>query len=131
MGTHPIFESDFDCLTEFRMQRIVRKAGNYFRVLGLPQSYKIDQTTLRERVRKLQQEAHPDKGGSLEQSAEINEAARNLKCNHKRGLHLLELNNIEIAENETAASADSFVFEVMEINEEIEEADSVEELRSI
>ena len=44
------------------MQRIVRKAGNYFRVLGLPQSYKIDQTSLRERVRKLQQEAHPDKG---------------------------------------------------------------------
>ena len=43
------------------MQRIVRKAGNYFRVLGLPQSYKIDQTSLRERVRKLQQEAHPDK----------------------------------------------------------------------
>ena len=99
------------------MQRIVRSAGNYFRVLGLPQSYKIDQTSLRERVRKLQQEAHPDKGvvvenlklhwghfqpriliwkttatqekgGSLEQSAEINEAARNLKCNHKRGLHL-------------------------------------------
>ena len=67
-----------------------------------------------------------EKGGSLEQSAEINEAARNLKCNHKRGLHLwtgplivsylfrqkssnaqkVELNNIQIAENETAASAD-------------------------
>merc|ERR1739848_51481 len=29
MGTHPIFESDFDCLTEMRFSRVLRGGGNW------------------------------------------------------------------------------------------------------
>ena len=66
----------------------------------------------------------------MEQSAEINAAKVHLKSDHKRGLHLLELNEIDVVDNESALD-NSFIFEVMELNEEIEEAESVEELKQI
>lgn len=70
-------------------------------------------------MRELQRHAHPDLGGSLEASAEINEAKIHLKSDHKRGLHLLALRQVEVADNESAMD-NAFIFEVMEINEEIE-----------
>merc|ERR1711892_11518 len=130
MGTHPIFESDSDCLTDMNITRAVLSRANYFAVLGMPQTYRIDQTELTQRVRQLQRQAHPDLGGSLELSAEINAAKVHLKSDHKRGLHLLELNEIDVVDNESALD-NSFIFEVMELNEEIEEAESVEELKQI
>ena len=43
------------------------------------------------------------------------------KSDHKRGLHLLALRQVEVADNESAMD-NAFIFEVMEINEEIEGA---------
>ena len=66
----------------------------------------------------------------MELSAEINEAKLHLKSDHKRGLHLLALHSIDVVDNESALD-NSFIFEVMEINEEIEEAETVDELKQI
>jgi len=67
---------------------LCRRFVNYFTILRLPQSYDLDSTLLREKVRDLQKKAHPDKGGCQAQSALINEAARALQSHHERGLHL-------------------------------------------
>ena len=99
------------------------------------------------------------KGGSLEQSSLINEAVRNLKSHHLRGLHLCEyeshcmaarqyltscfeiffetpstminsvnLKQVEVKENETAVD-NLFIFTIMEINEEIDDAQTESQLR--
>ena len=91
---------------------LCRRFVNYFTILRLPQSYDLDSTLLREKVRDLQKKAHPDKvrvllsfscigiikvgiikGGCQAQSALINEAARALQSHHERGLHLCQGQN--------------------------------------
>jgi DnaJ-domain-containing protein 1 len=64
----------------------------------------------------------------LEQSSLINEAVRNLKSHHLRGLHLLDLKQVAVQENETAVD-NLFIFTIMEINEEIDEAQNESQLR--
>merc|ERR1711957_46812 len=50
MGTHPIFESDFDCLTVMRC---------HYEVLGIEED--ADDTTIKKSYRKLALKYHPDK----------------------------------------------------------------------
>ena len=61
---------------------------NYFSILELPVCYDIEISLIKEKVRKMQKYSHPDKGGSADQSAQINQAASILKSHHERGIHL-------------------------------------------
>jgi len=56
MGTHPIFESDFDCLTEIKGDNM---GLDYYAILDVPRSSTIDQ--IHTAYRRLALKLHPDK----------------------------------------------------------------------
>ena len=71
-----------------------------------------------------------DLGGSVEDSAKINRAASVIRSNHLRGLHLLELNKFTFDEN-ASQPENAFLFQMMEINEEIDDAKTLSDLDNI
>merc|ERR1711931_54823 len=80
MGTHPIFESDFDCLTEFW----VDMGLDYYAILDVPRSSSIDQ--IHAAYRRLALKLHPDKNKDginqdeqFSRVAEAYEVLRNLE----------------------------------------------------
>merc|ERR1712110_569972 len=83
MGTHPIFESDFDCLT-------VRKnmGLDYYAILGVPRSASIDQIHVA--YRRLALKLHPDKNkegtNQEEQFLRVAEAYEVLKTLNTRAI---------------------------------------------
>merc|ERR1719402_1421422 len=112
------------------LQNARRYVANYFSVLNLPTKFDIDLQELTKNLHKLQREAHPDKGGSVDDSARINAAAQVLRSPHLRGLHLLSLNGVEY--DETASQPENmFLFEMMETNESIDESHNLNELQDI
>lgn len=83
----------------------------------------------------LQARAHPDrhpqedKNKAQALSARINEAYKTLQNPLLRAQYLLSLRGIEVAEDETAKVEDpDLLMEVLETREEIEEAESEEDL---
>ena len=69
-------------------------------------------------------------GGSLEQSALINEAAGVIRSPHQRGIHLLKVNGIELDES-ASQPENMFLFEMMEVNENIDDATDLDQLVEI
>uniref|UniRef100_A0A8C4JWX9 HscB mitochondrial iron-sulfur cluster cochaperone n=1 Tax=Dromaius novaehollandiae TaxID=8790 RepID=A0A8C4JWX9_DRONO len=93
-------------------------------------AFRLDEQQLRRRFRSLQRALHPDRFGqrppkeqyySEQHSSLINRAYQTLLNPLSRGLYLLELNGIQLAQ-ETDCDADSeFLMEIMEINEKLAE----------
>ncbi|NWR86331.1 HSC20 protein, partial [Furnarius figulus] len=101
-----------------------------FRLMECDRSFRIDARQLQRRFRSLQRAVHPDRFGqsppkercySEQHSALINKAYQTLLSPLSRGLYLLELSGVELAQ-ETDSDADSaFLTEIMDINEKLAE----------
>ncbi|XP_062446481.1 iron-sulfur cluster co-chaperone protein HscB [Rhea pennata] len=111
-----------------------------FRVLACDRSFRLDEQQLRRRFRSLQRALHPDRFGqrppkeqyySEQHSSLLNKAYQTLLNPLSRGLYLLELNGIQLAQ-ETDYDADSeFLMEIMEINEKLVEPNNEGNLEEI
>ncbi|XP_031832567.1 iron-sulfur cluster co-chaperone protein HscB-like protein, mitochondrial [Nomia melanderi] len=102
----------------------------YFDLMGIPKSYDITVVELQRKYKELQKQLHPDKFGNKSEkekqlsenlSSLVNKAYNTLLNPLQRGLYMLELNNITIPEG-TDNMNPEFLMEIMERNEEIEDA---------
>ena len=104
---------------------------DHFALLGLPRTFRIEQSELDRRYRALQANVHPDRHVAgddtgrrlaLQASARVNEAYSTLRDPAARGEYLLQLHGIEsLSETDTAMPAE-FLIGQMERREAIEEA---------
>ncbi|KAF1912218.1 Co-chaperone HscB, C-terminal oligomerization domain-containing protein [Ampelomyces quisqualis] len=97
--------------------------------------FTIDLSALKREFLQLQARAHPDMHPQADKkraealSARINEAYKTLQNPLLRAQYLLSLRGIQVAEDETAKVEDAdLLMEVLEAREEIEEAESEEDL---
>lgn len=102
--------------------------GNYFQLLGIEQSFKIDQEFLYQNYLKLQQILHPDKLLTksnaekliaMEYISKLNNAYEILKDDKRRAEYLLYLNGIIINQEEgnNVAPSQLMLLEILEISE--------------
>ncbi|XP_054248497.1 iron-sulfur cluster co-chaperone protein HscB [Indicator indicator] len=111
-----------------------------FRLMDCDRSFRVDAQQLQRRFRSLQLAVHPDRFGqrppkerhfSEQHSSLINKAYQTLLNPLNRGLYLLELHGVELAQ-ETDYDADSvFLTEIMEINEKLAESENEDSLQEI
>ncbi len=104
---------------------------NFFELFGLPESFELDNNTVKERYRDLQKQLHPDRYANAAESerrlsvqiaARINEAFQALKNPLSRGRYLLQLRGIDIhAETDTAMDP-VFLNEQIKLREALESA---------
>ncbi|XP_028168640.1 iron-sulfur cluster co-chaperone protein HscB [Ostrinia furnacalis] len=111
---------------------------NYFQLLGVKETYDQDETELAKRYKDLQKYLHPDKFAtrdkkeqeiSAEYSSLVNEAYNTLLEPLARGIYMLKLRGKEIPENTEVDKG--FLMEIMEKNEEVENADTEEEIMKL
>lgn len=103
---------------------------NFFELFGLPVSYTIDDTALRERYRELQRSVHPDRYANASQQEQrlamqgstfINEAFETLKDPLGRAKYMLRLLGVNVdSDNETTKDA-AFLMEQLELREALSE----------
>ncbi|XP_070516752.1 iron-sulfur cluster co-chaperone protein HscB isoform X2 [Cardiocondyla obscurior] len=103
---------------------------NYFEIMGIKRDYNVSNEEIHKKYRELQKMLHPDKFGSKSEkerqiseklSSLINKAYSTLAHPLKRGLYMLQLKGISIPEGTTSLNPE-FLMEIMERNEEIENA---------
>lgn len=113
---------------------------NYFELFGLPQAFALDVAALTPVYRELQKRHHPDRfadAGPAEQraavqlAAHINEALEALKDPVRRARYLLELAGHPVAIEQTTVADTEFLMGQMELREELEEAESLEQLEGL
>ncbi|XP_045539232.1 iron-sulfur cluster co-chaperone protein HscB [Papilio machaon] len=114
------------------------KNESYFKIMGLNESYDLDEIELAKKFKELQKYLHPDKfANKPEQEQEIsekysslvNEAYKTLLEPLARGIYMLKLRGKEIPENTEVDQ--EFLMMIMEKNEEVESADSEEEIMKL
>ncbi|XP_076244931.1 iron-sulfur cluster co-chaperone protein HscB-like protein, mitochondrial [Calliopsis andreniformis] len=102
----------------------------YFDIIGIPKSYDVTVTEIQKKYKELQKLLHPDKFGNKTEkekqlsenlSSLVNKAYSTLSHPLKRGLYMLKLNGITISEETDNMNAE-FLMEIMEKNEEIDDA---------
>ncbi|XP_075161873.1 iron-sulfur cluster co-chaperone protein HscB-like protein, mitochondrial [Haematobia irritans] len=112
---------------------------NYFELLDFPQSFELETSSLTKRFRQLQSLVHPDKFSnkssreqinSADWSSLINKAYKTLLIPIDRGQYLLQLNGRQIPQDNSALDKE-FLMEMMERNEEVDEANTKNELEEI
>jgi len=115
------------------------KETHYFDVIGVKKSFDVNAAELTSNFRKLQSQLHPDKFTQKSQDEKeisenysmlLNTAYKTLLTPLERGLYLLELEGYPLHEGEISMSSE-FLFEVMEINEELDEVDNIEDLQHV
>ncbi|XP_029040755.2 iron-sulfur cluster co-chaperone protein HscB isoform X1 [Osmia bicornis bicornis] len=107
----------------------------YFDIMGIPKSYDVTVSEVQKKYKELQKLLHPDKFSRKSEkekelsdhfSSLVNKAYSTLSHPLKRGLYMLKLNNVMISEETDNVNA-VFLMEIMEKNEEIDEAENNEE----
>ncbi|XP_016920834.1 iron-sulfur cluster co-chaperone protein HscB [Apis cerana] len=107
----------------------------YFDIIDIPKTYDVNVTEIQKKYKELQKLLHPDKFSNKSEkekqfseilSSLVNKAYSTLLHPLKRGLYMLELNGITISEGTDNVNAE-FLMEIMEKNEEIEDAANNEE----
>ncbi|MEY4978250.1 MAG: Fe-S protein assembly co-chaperone HscB [Pseudomonadota bacterium] len=102
-----------------------------FEIFGLPVQFALDRTTLDERWKTLQRQAHPDRFAtadaqtqrqSMQWSVRINEAYQRLKQPLKRAAYLCELHGVAIQADSNTAMPPAFLMQQMQWREALEEA---------
>ncbi|XP_061174083.1 iron-sulfur cluster co-chaperone protein HscB-like [Saccostrea echinata] len=115
------------------------KGLDFFELMGFPESFDIDTKLLTRRYRDLQRQLHPDKYSlksekekqiAEEQSSYVNKAYFTLLKPLPRAQYLLERRGVPIEEDNTSVDQ-GFLMQVMEINEEIMDADTPDSLQPI
>lgn len=111
-----------------------------FAIFGIEPGFALEREALDARWKELQREAHPDRFAAsdaqtqrqaMQWSVRINEAYQRLKDPLQRAAYLCELNGSPIqAENNTAMPA-AFLMQQMQWREDLEAADTVEQLEQM
>ncbi|ESO89641.1 hypothetical protein LOTGIDRAFT_96796, partial [Lottia gigantea] len=119
---------------------IVQKPASnltYFQLFGLNEDFDVDLKPLSEKYIELQKQLHPDKfsqasetekSHAADQSSLVNKAYSVLTKPLHRAIYMLELHDNPIEES-SAISDPEFLMEIMELNEELAEVDSPEDLK--
>lgn len=103
---------------------------NYFRLFGLPESYRQDMAQLDAQYRALQTQVHPDKFAhlpeaerrmSMQWATHANEAYQTLRSPIKRARYLLSLRGVDTQEESNTSMPMDFLMQQMELREAIEE----------
>ncbi|XP_069138489.1 iron-sulfur cluster co-chaperone protein HscB-like [Argopecten irradians] len=111
----------------------------YFQILDSEETFDVDLKTLAITYKELQKVLHPDKYSQKTQkerelaeiqSSMVNKAYTTLTKPLSRALYLLELNKLPVEEANSDVDPD-FLMEIMEINEELADADSPESIQAI
>ncbi|XP_055627988.1 co-chaperone protein HscB homolog [Toxorhynchites rutilus septentrionalis] len=119
----------------------LQKVGyeDYFKLLDVPSTFNLDSSTLTSNFRRLQSQLHPDKfsqksiverNNSLEWSSLVNKAYKTLSLPLERGKYILQQNGIRISEDNTSVDSE-FLMDMMERNEQVEEAVERADLENI
>ncbi len=89
---------------------------DYFEIFDLPRKLHLDSDDLQRRFYRLSRELHPDRGGSLEACADLNDAYRTLRDPVKRAEYVLGPGSVspELLEE---------VFEAIETGAQLSDAD--------
>uniref|UniRef100_A0A2M4CVU0 Putative co-chaperone protein hscb mitochondrial n=1 Tax=Anopheles darlingi TaxID=43151 RepID=A0A2M4CVU0_ANODA len=112
---------------------------NYFDLLDVEKGYQVDQVALKKKYRNIQNQIHPDKFAqqsleekqlALEWSALINKAYTTLTKSVDRSQYLLELQGITISVENSHIDR-SFLIEMMDLNESIDEAHDTEDIEEL
>uniref|UniRef100_A0A8D0GR59 Iron-sulfur cluster co-chaperone protein HscB n=1 Tax=Sphenodon punctatus TaxID=8508 RepID=A0A8D0GR59_SPHPU len=113
---------------------------DFYRLLGCERSFHVDISQLQQRFRNLQRSLHPDyfsqrpqaeRAFSEQHSSLVNKAYQTLLNPLSRGLYLLELNGMELAERTDIDIDVDFLADVMEINENLAEAKNDSKIEEI
>ncbi|KAK4299647.1 hypothetical protein Pmani_028106 [Petrolisthes manimaculis] len=111
----------------------------HFEVLGIERNFSIDTVALVKTYRNLQGRFHPDRYSTkseqeqqfaVEHSSAINKAYRCLLHPVERALYLLELADQPLHEGQIDMEP-AFLMEIMEVNEELAEAEDKETVQAI
>ncbi|XP_042766600.1 iron-sulfur cluster co-chaperone protein HscB isoform X3 [Panthera leo] len=103
-------------------------------------AFAVDTAKLQNRYQQLQRLVHPDffsqrsqteKDFSEKHATLVNDAYKTLLAPLSRGLYLLKLHGVEIAEGTDYAVDQQFLMEIMEINEKLAEAQSEAAMKEI
>ncbi|XP_011404359.2 PREDICTED: iron-sulfur cluster co-chaperone protein HscB, mitochondrial-like [Amphimedon queenslandica] len=115
--------------------------SNYFHILQCDVQFDIKPEVIKSRYHWLQRWLHPDKYAlksplerqfAEEHSSLINKAYNTLSDHYRRGLYMLELNNVEIDEKDNLiAGGEEFLETIMNINEEIHANPSQAKLKQL
>ncbi|XP_073842572.1 iron-sulfur cluster co-chaperone protein HscB-like protein, mitochondrial [Musca autumnalis] len=112
---------------------------NYFELMEFPQTFSLEAPLLTKRFRQLQSLVHPDKfsnkssreqSNSADWSSLINKAYKTLLVPIERGQYLLKLHGRQIPQDNSALNKE-FLMEMMERNEEVDDAETKQELEDI
>ncbi|CAH2230324.1 jg4257, partial [Pararge aegeria aegeria] len=107
-------------------------------ILGVKETYDIDDTELAKKYKDLQKYLHPDKYANRRQEEQeisaqystiVNDAYKTLLEPLARGVYMLRLRGKEIPENTEADQ--EFLMTIMEKNEEVEEARTEEDIMKL
>jgi molecular chaperone HscB len=107
---------------------------NYFQLFEIPEQIIIDQALLQKKYYELSKKFHPDfythssieeQNEALENSSFLNTAYQTLKNVYKTIEYILKLNNI-LQEDEKQSLSPDFLMDMMEVNEELAEAKTIE-----
>lgn len=112
---------------------------NYYQLFDLPQSFMLDMTVLKSKMRTLQQEYHPDNfandselsTSALSISSYINHAYNTLLNPLTRAIYLLELAKITVDLVHDTKFTPEFLFKQIELRESIEEAESASDIDAL
>ena len=105
---------------------------NYFELFGLPISFQINQQELKRKFYSLSRKFHPDfvaqenendKNTALEISSQINKAYKTFQQPEETIKYVLQLKGL-LEEEEKYQLSPDFLMEMMELNENLEEAKS-------
>ncbi|KOB69586.1 Co-chaperone protein HscB, mitochondrial [Operophtera brumata] len=111
---------------------------NYFKIMGVEETYDLNESDLARRFKDLQKYLHPDKYAnrkheeqeiSEKYSSLVNEAYKTLLEPLSRGIYMLELRGRNLPENTEVDQ--EFLMDIMEKNEEVERATTEEEIMSL
>jgi molecular chaperone HscB len=103
---------------------------DFFEFFGLAQSFQVDAAALRQQYLKNSRQYHPDfhtladeaaQARALELSTLNNEAFKTLSDEDKRMAYVLEINGLLQEGDQSAALPQSFLLEMMDINEALME----------
>ena len=109
-------------------------AKNYFELFGLPVSFDVNLSELKEKYQELQKAVHPDrfvnasdqeKMLSVQQATSINDAFESLKKPLSRARYLLKLLGVDYDEEKNTIMDTAFLMQQMELREELSELKAV------